>query len=92
MEKIINKVCSYFRIKPKELVSQRRMQKVVVPRQIAMYLAKKYTDAPLVEIGRSFGGRDHSTVIHAIKKIEGKLKNDLVFREMLEELEKMLKS
>jgi chromosomal replication initiator protein len=92
MEKIINKVCSYFRIKPKELVSQRRMQKVVVPRQIAMYLAKKYTDAPLVEIGRSFGGRDHSTVIHAIKKIEGKLKNDVVFREMLEELEKMLKS
>jgi len=92
MEKIINKICSYFRIKPKELISQRRMQKVVVPRQIAMYLAKKYLDVPLVEIGRSFGGRDHSTVIHAIKKIEGKLQNDRVFREMVEELEKMLKS
>lgn len=92
IERIIQKVASYFNVKPKELTSQRRLQKIVLPRQVAMYLAKKYTEAPLVEIGRRLGGRDHSTVIYAIKKVEQKLQRDRVFGEMIEELEKMLKS
>lgn len=92
IERIVQKVASYFNVKTKELLSNRRTQKVVLPRQVAMFLAKKYTDTPLVEIGRHFGGKDHSTVIYAIKKVEQKLKKDPLFRDMVEEVEKMLKS
>lgn len=92
IERIVQKVAAYFNVKTKEILSNRRTQKIVLPRQVAMYLAKKHTDTPLVEIGRRFGGKDHSTVIYAIKKVEQKLKKDPLFRDMLEELEKMLKS
>lgn len=92
VEKIVHKVAAYFNVKTKEILSNRRTQKIVLPRQVAMYLAKKYTDTPLVEIGRHFGGKDHSTVIYAIKKVEQRLRKDPLFRDMLEEVERMLKS
>ncbi len=63
-------VSAYFDIKPIELVSARRARVVARPRQIAMYLAKRLTTRSLPEIGRKFGGRDHSTVIHAVRRIE----------------------
>ncbi len=63
-------VSGYFDIKPIELVSARRARVVARPRQIAMYLAKRLTTRSLPEIGRKFGGRDHSTVIHAVRRIE----------------------
>jgi len=63
----------------------------VLPRQVAMYLAKRLTDVPLVEIGRKLGGKDHSTVLYAIKKIEEKVKGDPVFKEMVEELERKIR-
>lgn len=62
-------VASWYRLRPAELVSQRRMREVVRPRQIAMYLARELTPRSLPEIGRSFGGRDHTTVLHAIRTI-----------------------
>jgi chromosomal replication initiator protein len=68
----IQKVCAaHFRIDPSEMRSKRRARAVARPRQVAMYLAKKMTPRSLPEIGRIFGGRDHSTVIHAIRTIEG---------------------
>ncbi|MBO9576532.1 MAG: chromosomal replication initiator protein DnaA [Sphingobium sp.] len=67
----IQKVCAaHYRIDASEMRSQRRARAVARPRQVAMYLAKKLTPRSLPEIGRIFGGRDHSTVIHAVKTIE----------------------
>jgi chromosomal replication initiator protein len=67
----IQKVVSmHFDMKPSDLVSARRARAIARPRQIAMYLAKRLTTRSLPEIGRKFGGRDHSTVIHAVRRIE----------------------
>jgi chromosomal replication initiator protein len=67
----IQKVCAaHYRIDASEMRSHRRARAVARPRQVAMYLAKKLTPRSLPEIGRIFGGRDHSTVIHAVKTIE----------------------
>lgn len=70
IDEIQRAVSVYFDLKPIELVSARRARVVARPRQIAMYLAKRLTTRSLPEIGRKFGGRDHSTVIHAVRRIE----------------------
>ena len=70
IDEIQKLVSSHFELKPLDLVSARRSRSVARPRQIAMYLAKRLTTRSLPEIGRKFGGRDHSTVIHAVRKIE----------------------
>jgi chromosomal replication initiator protein len=63
---------------------------VVRPRQIAMYLAKVLTLRSLPEIGRRFGGRDHTTVLHAVRKIEGLVQGDKALAEEIEVLKRML--
>lgn len=70
IDEIQKLVSKHFDLKPLDLVSARRARAVARPRQIAMYLAKRLTTRSLPEIGRKFGGRDHSTVIHAVRKIE----------------------
>jgi chromosomal replication initiator protein len=70
IDEIQKAVSAHFEIKPIDLVSARRAVVVARPRQIAMYLAKRLTTRSLPEIGRKFGGRDHSTVIHAVRRIE----------------------
>ena len=70
IDEIQKLVSSHFELKPLDLISARRSRAVARPRQIAMYLAKRLTTRSLPEIGRKFGGRDHSTVIHAVRKIE----------------------
>ncbi|WP_294091149.1 chromosomal replication initiator protein DnaA [Sphingomonas sp.] len=70
IDEIQKAVSTYFDLKPVDLVSARRARAVARPRQIAMYLAKRLTTRSLPEIGRKFGGRDHSTVIHAVRRIE----------------------
>lgn len=70
IDEIQRKVCEHFRIRQAEMGSPRRSREVARPRQIAMYLAKQLTQRSLPEIGRRFGGRDHTTVIHAVRKIE----------------------
>lgn len=70
IEEIQRAVCSHYRIDRSEMASQRRTRSVARPRQVAMYLAKQLTPRSFPEIGRRFGGRDHSTVIHACKTIE----------------------
>ena len=70
IDEIQKLVSSHFELKPLDLVSARRSRSVARPRQIAMYLAKRLTTRSLPELGRKFGGRDHSTVIHAVRKIE----------------------
>ncbi|GGB15920.1 chromosomal replication initiator protein DnaA [Sphingomonas metalli] len=70
IDEIQKAVSHHFELKPLDLVSARRARAVARPRQIAMYLAKRMTTRSLPEIGRKFGGRDHSTVIHAVRRIE----------------------
>ena len=70
IDEIQRAVSAHFDLKPLDLVSARRARIVARPRQIAMYLAKRLTTRSLPEIGRKFGGRDHSTVIHAVRRVE----------------------
>ncbi len=70
IDEIQRRVCEHYRIRQSEMGSARRARDVARPRQIAMYLAKQLTQRSLPEIGRRFGGRDHTTVIHAVRKIE----------------------
>ena len=73
-----------------DLLSSRRTANVVRPRQVAMYLAKILTLRSLPEIGRRFGGRDHTTVLHAVRKIESLAGNDSAFAEEIEALKRQL--
>lgn len=70
IDQIQKLVSDHFELKPLDLISARRARAVARPRQIAMYLSKRLTTRSLPEIGRKFGGRDHSTVIHAVRRIE----------------------
>ena len=70
IDEIQRRVCEHYRIRQSEMGSARRAREVARPRQVAMYLAKQLTQRSLPEIGRRFGGRDHTTVIHAVRKIE----------------------
>ncbi|TMQ34841.1 MAG: hypothetical protein E6K70_05475 [Planctomycetota bacterium] len=76
MERIAERVGSYFRLDPRQLQSDRRHRSVLLPRQVGMYLARRLTKLSLAEIGAYFGGRDHSTVLHACHKIEGTIERD----------------
>jgi chromosomal replication initiator protein len=82
-------VCEYFSISMNELNGKRRDQKVVKPRQVAMYLCKELTGASYPEIGTEFGGRDHTTVMHSCRKIDANIE-DPYFRTSLENIRNML--
>ena len=90
IESIQKTVCEFFNIKPNELRSKKRTRNVSVPRQIAMYLCRRYTQASFPVIGDRFGGRDHSTVVHAAQVIERRMREDPNFRSMVERLERVL--
>jgi chromosomal replication initiator protein len=72
------------------MYSARRARAVARPRQVAMYLAKQLTPRSLPEIGRKFGGRDHTTVMHAVRKIEQLCETDASFAEDVELMRRML--
>jgi chromosomal replication initiator protein len=76
IDDILKIVGRHFNVAKADLLSPRRARAVVVPRQIGMYLAKKLTSRSLPEIGRRFGGRDHSTVLHAVRKIDEQVRID----------------
>ena len=84
-------VADYYQLKPAELKSRNNSKSVAMPRQIAMYLCKALTNASLPEIGKSFGGKHHSTVIHSIRKIEDLRKRDGDFNTLLNTLSESLR-
>lgn len=90
IESIQKAVCEFFRIRPTDLRSKRRTRTIALPRQVAMYLCRRYTNASFPVIGDRFGGRDHSTVIHAAQVIERRLREDPTFRATVERLERLL--
>lgn len=83
-------VSSYFNLRIEDLKSQRRTRNVAYPRQIAMYLSRKLTDMSLPKIGEEFGGRDHTTVIHAYEKISENLKTDDSLQHTINDITKKL--
>lgn len=90
IEDIQKKVAEHFHLKVADLTSARRAQNITRPRHIAMYLAKKLTSKSLPEIGRSFGGRDHAAIIHAVKRVESLQKTNHEFAQDVTLLFKML--
>jgi chromosomal replication initiator protein len=88
IESIQKTVCDFYNIRPNELRSKKRTRTVALPRQIAMYLCRRYTQASFPVIGDRFGGRDHSTVIHAAQVVERRLREDASFRGEMERLER----
>ena len=90
VEYIQNLVASYFNLNIQEMLSQRRSRSLARPRQIAMYLAKQHTTNSLPDIGRKFSNRDHTTVIHAVKKIDELIKKDNDIKQSVIELKKKL--
>lgn len=88
---LIKKVVgNYFSKSVEELDSKKRDRSLAMPRQIAMYLSRNHTDSSLPTIGKAFGGRDHTTVIHAYEKISEALKTDIQLQKQIKELEEIL--
>jgi chromosomal replication initiator protein len=90
IEDIQRVVARQYNVSRADLLSSRRTANVVRPRQVAMYLAKTLTLRSLPEIGRRFGGRDHTTVLHAVRKIEGLVGNDAMLADEIEVLKRQL--
>jgi chromosomal replication initiator protein len=92
IEEIQKRVAEHFNVRISDMSSARRARAVARPRQVAMYLAKQLTSRSLPEIGRKFGGRDHTTVMHAVRKVEELRATDTSFSEDIELLRRMLES
>jgi chromosomal replication initiator protein len=90
IEEVQKKVAERHNLKVSDMYSSKRSRNIARPRQIAMYLSKSLTSHSLAEIGKKFGGKDHTTVMHAVKTVEGLLKNDKEFSEDVRLLIKVL--
>ncbi len=92
IDEILRKVADHYNLRMSDLLSARRARAVARPRQVAMYLAKTLTSKSLPDIGRRFGGRDHTTVIHAVRRIEELRQTDSQIAEDVELLRRMLEA
>ena len=91
VDKIKRNVASYYNISVEALSSKIRTSYITTARHIAMYLCRSMLNIPLIEIGRNFSNRDHSTVISSCNKVDKLLKNDETYRKAIEEIKKSLK-
>ncbi len=87
---IQEEVAKYYHISLKDLKGKKRVKSIVVPRQIAMYLSRELTDNSLPKIGADFGGKDHTTVIHAHEKIQQLLEKDATIQNEVSEIKNLL--
>jgi chromosomal replication initiator protein len=92
VEVIQKNVASFYNIRSTDLKAKKKNKSFVLPRQIAMYLSRKLTGLSLQEIGEKFGGKDHTTVLHAVKKIESKITEDPALKETLDKLIRLMKN
>jgi len=90
LEEIQRQVSAYFHVELNELRGAKRQRSILYPRQVAMFLCRKLTEASLPEIGSAFGGRDHTTVMHAVEKIERESAQDLRKKQAIEHLRQLL--
>ena len=89
---IIEAVAKLFRVNEDDIISKRKTKEIVVPRQVSIYLCKNLTELSFNKIGDYFGGKDHSTVMHAVKKVEYYIENDPEIKEKVSTLTKDLKN
>ena len=89
---ILENVCSYFKVKQEDIFTSSRKQTVVQVRQIAMFLAQKYTELSSARIGALIGKRNHATVLHSCNLVEGRMKVDKNFKSKVDEIETLIKS
>lgn len=89
-EDIINAVCTYFDISHQDIIGKKKSKEVVEPRMIAIYLISELLEIPLVSIGKMFGGRDHTTIMHSRDKISDELKTSLKVKNYISEIKKLL--
>ncbi len=87
VDRIVRRVSDYFRLDPRQLRSARRQRRLLIARQVSMYLARRLTQLSLKEIGACFGGRDHTTVLHACRKVEEVMKSDAKLSGAVHELQ-----
>ncbi|NLT24489.1 MAG: chromosomal replication initiator protein DnaA [Syntrophorhabdus sp.] len=92
IDMILKEVCSHFSVTIGDIRSSKRIKSIMVPRQVAMYLSRKMTDSSLVSIGEKLGGKDHATVLHSIKKIDGELNVKKELKSSVEKIVQRLKS
>ena len=90
IQSIIDTVTQYYDIKLTDLLSKRRHKSIALPRQVCMWLARRHTRFSLEEIGGYFGGRDHTTVMHAVRQITSKRENDPSLANDVERIERSL--
>jgi chromosomal replication initiator protein len=90
IEEVIKAVCRHYNIRPMDLKSQKRARQIAMARQVAMFLCRELTSDSFPEIGSRFGGKDHSTVIHSVNKIDGLVKEDEGVKKDIAEIKKML--
>jgi chromosomal replication initiator protein len=90
VNRITTSVSDYFHVPASEVISSRRTRSILLPRQVSMYLTRQLTDLSLEEIGASFGGRDHSTVLHACRKVAGALTQDRLLAATVDQLQAAL--
>ena len=91
MERIKDVVCEKYQLTVEQMDSKKRSRPLAYPRQIAMYLTRELTDMSLPKIGQEFGGRDHSTVIHACDKIKDDMEKDTNLYVTIESLKETIK-
>ena len=91
-ELIISVVCDQYGVTQEDVLSKKRSREIALPRQIAMYLCRDMTQLSTTNIGRAFGGRDHTTVMHGCEKISEEMKNNFSFKKRIEELTAMIKN
>lgn len=92
VESIQKEVASFFDLRIQDLKSEKKQKNIAIPRQIAMFLSRKYTGSSFPEIGDKFGGKDHSTVIHAVRKIENLLGKDISLTKSINSISKKVES
>jgi chromosomal replication initiator protein len=92
IDMITKEVTSYFSVKVSDLKSAKRIKSIMLPRQIAIFLSRKLTGNSLVSIGEKFGGKDHATIIHSIKRVEEEMKTKKDLKEAVEKIEMRVKS
>jgi len=92
IDMILKEVSSYFSVKASDIRSSKRIKSIMLPRQIAIYLSRKLTDCSLVSIGERFGGKDHATIIHSVKKIDNEIKVKKELKDVVEKIELRVKS
>jgi chromosomal replication initiator protein len=91
LAQILEATAKEFRVQSDDLLARGRRPEVAFPRQVAMYLARELTDHSLPEIGRGVGGRNHTTVVHALRRVESKVRLDPDVKEAVDNLRRQLK-